>query len=58
MIDMDEFDDKMSPLQKRVIIDITLNYLHTVQELMIEEALSKSDMAESKTIIQHIRGLK
>jgi len=58
MIDMNEFDDDMSPLQKRVIIDITLNYLHTVQELMIEEALSKSDMAESKTIIQHIRGLK
>jgi hypothetical protein len=58
MIDMDEFDDKMSPLQKRVIIDITLNYLHTVQELMIEEALSKSDMAESKTVIEHIRGLR
>jgi hypothetical protein len=58
MIDMNEFDDDMSPLRKRIVIDITLGYLHGVQEMMIEEALSMSDMAESKTVIEHIRGLK
>jgi hypothetical protein len=58
MIDMNEFDDDMSPLQKRIIIDITLGYLHGVQEMMIEEALSKSDMAESKTVINHVMGLR
>lgn len=55
---MNEFDDDMSPLRKRIVIDITLSYLHGVQEMMIEEALSMSDMAESKTVIEHIRGLK
>jgi hypothetical protein len=38
MIDMNEFDDDMSPLRKRIVIDITLSYLHGVQEMMIEEA--------------------
>ena len=58
MIDMNEFDDDMSPLQKRIVIDITLSYLHGVQEMMIEEALSMSDMAESKTVINHVMGLR
>ena len=40
--------------QRRKIISDTLNELHSIQFNMIEEAVSKSDMAESKTVLQHI----
>lgn len=44
--------------QRRKIISDTLNELHSMQFNMIEEAVSKSDMAESKTVIAHIMGMK
>jgi len=44
--------------QRRKIISDTLNELHSIQFNMIEEAVSKSDMAESKTVIAHIMGMK
>ena len=44
--------------QRRKIISDTLNELHSIQFNMIEEAVSKSDMAESKTVITHIMGMK
>ena len=40
--------------QRRKIISDTLNELHSIQFNMIEEAVSKSDMAESKTVLHHI----
>jgi len=45
-------------VQRRKIISDTLNELHSMQFNMIEEAVSKSDMAESKTVIAHIMGMK
>ena len=44
--------------QRRKIISDTLNELHSIQFNMIEEAVSKSDMAESKTVLAHIMGMK
>ena len=44
--------------QRRKIISDTLNELHSIQFNMLEEAVSKSDMAESKTVIAHIMGMK
>ena len=40
--------------QRRKIISDTLNELHSIQFNMLEEALEKSNMAESKTVLQHI----
>jgi len=36
----------------------TLNELHSMQFNMLEEALEKSNMAESKTVLAHIMGMK
>jgi len=43
---------------KQVAIEIHLNYLHRVQLDMIDEAVEKSDMKESKEVIKHIMELK
>jgi len=43
---------------RRKLISDTLYDLHSMQFNMIEEAVSKSDMAESKTVIAHIMGMK
>ena len=40
--------------QRRKIISDTLNELHSIQFNMLEEALEKYNMAESKTVLQHI----
>ena len=39
---------------KQAAITIHLNYLHRIQEQMIEEALAKSDYTEAKAVIKHI----
>jgi hypothetical protein len=39
---------------KQAAITIHLNYLHRIQEQMIEEALAKSDYSEAKAVIKHI----
>lgn len=44
--------------QRRKIISDTLNELHSIQFNMLEEALEKSNMAESKTVLAHIMGMK
>lgn len=43
---------------KQSMIEIHLNYLHRVQLDMIDEAVEKSDMKESKEVIKHIMELK
>ena len=43
---------------KQVVIGIHLNYLHRIQLDMIDEAVEKSDMKESKEVIKHIMELK
>ncbi len=44
--------------QRRKLISDTLNELHSMQFNMLEEALEKSNMAESKTVLAHIMGMK
>ena len=44
--------------QRRKLISDTLNELHSIQFNMLEEALEKSNMAESKTVLAHIMGMK
>jgi hypothetical protein len=39
---------------RRKLISDTLYDLHSMQFVMIEESLEKSDMAESKTVLAHI----
>ena len=43
---------------KQTMIQIHLNYLHRVQLEMIDEAVEKSDMKESREVIKHIMELK
>lgn len=43
---------------KQVVIGIHLNYLHRIQLDMIDEAVEKSDMKESREVIKHIMELK
>ena len=43
---------------KQAAITIHLNYLHRVQLDMIDEAVEKSDMKESREVIKHIMELK
>ena len=43
---------------KNVMIAIHLNYLHTQQLDMIDEAVDKSDMSEAKAVIKHIMEMK
>jgi hypothetical protein len=43
---------------KQSMIEIHLNYLHRVQLDMIDEAVEKSNMKESKEVIKHIMELK
>lgn len=43
---------------KQAAITIHLNYLHRVQLEMIDEAVEKSDMKESREVIKHIMELK
>jgi hypothetical protein len=39
---------------KDIMITLHLNHLHQTQLDMIDEAVLKSDMSESKTVIKHI----
>ena len=39
---------------REAAITLHLNYLHKVQEQMIEAALEKSDYSEAKAVIKHI----
>lgn len=39
--------------RKRQIIDNVLNHMHEIQMQMIEDALSQSDMRQTKELIQH-----
>jgi hypothetical protein len=39
---------------KDIMITLHLNHLHQTQLDMIDEAVLKSDMAESKTVLKHI----
>lgn len=39
---------------RKAMINIHLNHLHQTQLDMIDEAVLKSDMSESKAIIKHI----
>jgi UDP-N-acetylglucosamine pyrophosphorylase len=39
---------------RKAMIAIHLNHLHQTQLDMIDEAVLKSDMSESKTVIKHI----
>lgn len=48
------YNDLYERAHKQRVIQDTLKYLHEVQEKMIEEVVSKSDMAESKTVLAHI----
>ena len=43
---------------KDIVIAIHLNHLHRTQLDMIDEAVLKSDMTESKAVIQHIIEIK
>ena len=43
---------------KQAVIGIHLNYLHRIQLDMIDEAVEKSDMKESREVIKHIMELK
>ena len=43
---------------KQAAITIHLNYLHRIQEQMIEDALAKSDHSEAKAVIKHIMEMK
>jgi len=39
---------------KDIMLTLHLNHLHQTQLDMIDEAVLKSDMSESKTVIKHI----
>jgi len=39
---------------KQVAVAMHLNYLHTIQLNMIDEAVEKSDMKEAKDVISYI----
>jgi hypothetical protein len=39
---------------KQALVNIHLNHLHSVQLDMIDEAVLKSDMKESKEVLQYI----
>lgn len=43
---------------KQAAIVIHLNYLHTIQLDMIDEAVNKSDLKEAREVIQYIMELK
>jgi hypothetical protein len=39
---------------KTVVVAMHLNYLHTIQLDMIDEAVEKSDLSEAKDVISYI----